>query len=66
MCVLSEVCSTKTMSFDAARILIPFAVAGDGGACARTTLATLDALPHVLPNLAIHTHDQLYHYFLKP
>ena len=50
MCVLSEVCSTKTMSFEPPQILVPFAVAGDDDACARTTFATLDTLPHLAIN----------------
>jgi hypothetical protein len=53
MCVLSEVCSTKTVSVEAGQTPVPWPVAGDGGVCGSTTLATLVTLPQVLPHLAL-------------
>jgi hypothetical protein len=44
MCVLSEVYSTKTVSVEVGRL----PVAGEGGACDSTTLATLNTLPQVI------------------
>jgi hypothetical protein len=55
MCVLSEVCYTKTVSVKAGQIPVPLPVAGDGSACGSTTRATLDTLTQVLPSLACNT-----------
>ena len=53
MCVLSEVCSKKTVSVGAGQFPVPLTVAGDGSACGSATHATLDTLQvshHLAPN----------------
>jgi len=60
MYVLNEVCSTNSLSVRTGRVPVPLPVAGDGGACGSTTLATFNMIPQFLPHLALnHSHYSL-------
>ena len=55
MCVLSEVCSIKTVGVEAGTSYVPALVTENDGACGGSALAIHNAIPRVLSRLTLIT-----------